>query len=105
MLCALITPPRTGPTIAIFEGKTDLSYEEWFADQYLGYLRFRCGEEGLREGVRPPAWVLARPQSSLIQRTASIETRSEAATEGGSAEEAGEDIEGETAAAPLATRS
>ena len=90
----------------IFEGKTDLSYEEWVSDQYLGYLRFRCGEEGLREGVRPPAWVLARPESSLIQRTESIDTRGQATDDESSAEAAAQEVEGEaSAAAPVPTRS
>jgi len=39
----------------IFEGVTDLNYEEWFHSQYMGYLRFRCGEESNRTGVRPPS--------------------------------------------------
>jgi UDP-2,3-diacylglucosamine pyrophosphatase LpxH len=43
---------------AIFEGKAERSYLDWFADEYLGYGRFRCGEEALREGVRPRPWVL-----------------------------------------------
>ncbi len=38
----------------IFEGATDLTYEEWFAGQYMGYLRFRCGEDRVQTGVRPP---------------------------------------------------
>jgi UDP-2,3-diacylglucosamine hydrolase len=38
----------------IFDGTTDLTYEEWFAGQYMGYLRFRCGEDMVRTGVRPP---------------------------------------------------
>jgi UDP-2,3-diacylglucosamine hydrolase len=44
----------------IFSGQTDRSYEDWFADQYLGFLRFRCGEEGLRTGVRPRPYVLSQ---------------------------------------------
>lgn len=43
---------------AIFEGRAEAGYLDWYADQYLGYLRFRCGEEALREGVRPRPWVL-----------------------------------------------
>jgi UDP-2,3-diacylglucosamine hydrolase len=38
----------------IFSGSTDLTYEEWFHSQYMGYLRFRCGEDSFRSGVRPP---------------------------------------------------
>ena len=38
----------------IFEGVTDLTYEEWFAGQYMGYGRFRCGEDRVQTGVRPP---------------------------------------------------
>ncbi|GEM_PF-812930 len=43
----------------LFGIREDWTYEDWFRDQYLGYLRFRCGEEGLRAGVRPPSWALA----------------------------------------------
>ena len=38
----------------IFSGATDLTYEEWFHSQYMGYLRFRCGEDSFRARVRPP---------------------------------------------------
>jgi len=44
----------------IFAGQTDRSYEDWFADQYLGFLRFRCGEEALRMGVRPRPFGLSQ---------------------------------------------
>ncbi|HCP48075.1 MAG TPA: hypothetical protein DIU15_18700 [Deltaproteobacteria bacterium] len=43
----------------IFEGHADRTYREWFEDQYMGFLRFRSGEEALREGVRPRPWVLS----------------------------------------------
>ncbi len=43
---------------AIFEGRADRGYLDWFRDEYMGYLRFRCGEEALRQGVRPRPWVL-----------------------------------------------
>jgi UDP-2,3-diacylglucosamine hydrolase len=59
----------------IFEGKTDRTFEQWFDDQYLGYWRFRCGEEGLRSGVRPPSWALARLGPPGPRHTATIETR------------------------------
>lgn len=66
----------------IFEGRADLSYEEWFDDQYLGYLRFRCGEEGLREGVRPPSWAVGSPGLEDSRLTATIETRPVAGPQG-----------------------
>jgi len=47
----------------IFEGHADRSYREWFEDQYMGFLRFRSGEEALREGVRPRPWVLSSLES------------------------------------------
>ena len=62
----------------IFEGRADRTYDEWFADQYLGYLRFRSGEEGLREGVRPPPWPMARPPRALPPRTEVIDTQADA---------------------------
>lgn len=40
----------------IIDGRTDLTFEEWFEDEYMGYLRFRSGEEALRSGVRPRPW-------------------------------------------------
>ncbi len=43
----------------ILDGRTDRRFEDWFHDEYLGYLRFRGGEEALREGVRPRPWVLS----------------------------------------------
>ena len=43
----------------LFGTRKEWTYEDWFQDQYLGYLRFREGEEGLRAGVRPPSWALA----------------------------------------------
>ena len=51
----------------IFEGRADWTFEEWFHDQYLGYLRFRSGEEALRMGVRPRPWALPSrgPEHSL----------------------------------------
>jgi hypothetical protein len=49
----------------IFEGRADWTYEQWFADQYLGWLRFRCGEEALRQGVRPKPWALSQRPSDL----------------------------------------
>ena len=58
----------------IFEGRADWTFEEWFNDQYLGYLRFRCGEEALRMGVRPRPYVepsrapVSLPTSELITR-------------------------------------
>ncbi len=63
----------------IFEGKADRTYEEWFESQYLGYLRFRCGEEGLRQGVRPPSWATTQLGPPERRQTARIETRQEAA--------------------------
>jgi UDP-2,3-diacylglucosamine pyrophosphatase LpxH len=45
--------------VPIFQGLADRTYEDWFQDHYMGYLRFRCGEEGRREGVRPPPWPVA----------------------------------------------
>jgi UDP-2,3-diacylglucosamine pyrophosphatase LpxH len=61
----------------IFEGKADRTYEEWFESEYLGYLRFRCGEEGLRQGVRPPSWALAGLGPPTKRRVERIETRRE----------------------------
>ena len=58
----------------IFEGRADWTFEEWFDDQYLGYLRFRCGEEALRMGVRPRPHgepdrpPVALPTSELVTR-------------------------------------
>lgn len=57
----------------MFVGRADRSYLDWFADEYLGYLRFKCGEEALREGVRPRPWVLEGP--SALERTHVLETR------------------------------
>lgn len=63
----------------IFEGRADWTFEEWFADQYLGYLRFRCGEEALRMGVRPPpaepAPVRQDPQLSTTELVTSDHAR------------------------------
>ncbi len=50
----------------IFEGRADWSFEEWFHDQYLGYLRFRCGEEALRLGVRPRPWAQTAPRGTQL---------------------------------------
>ena len=44
----------------LFGTRLGWTYLDWFEDQYLGYLRFRDGEEGLRAGVRPPSWALAK---------------------------------------------
>ncbi len=51
----------------IFEGATDLTYEEWFHSQYMGYLRFRCGEDPYRTGVRPPLRLTA-PRGVVPER-------------------------------------
>ncbi len=61
----------------IFEGLADRSYEEWFDDQYLGYLRFRCGGGGLRECVRPPPWPLARRTPPSPSHTELIDTEAD----------------------------
>ena len=58
---------------AIFEGRADRGYLDWYRDQYLGYLRFRCGEEALREGVRPRPWVLEG--GAPLHRTAVLTSR------------------------------
>ena len=60
----------------IFEGQTDRTFEQWFQNQYLGYLRFRCGEEALREGVRPRPFALSRLKTNQPERTAEIDTLS-----------------------------
>ena len=49
----------------IFAGQTERPYEDWFRDQYLGYMRFRCGEEALRAGVRPRPFGIAPKPLSL----------------------------------------
>ncbi len=49
----------------IFEGRADWTFQEWFHDQYLGYLRFRCGEEALRMGLRPRPWAQPAAPSGL----------------------------------------
>jgi hypothetical protein len=49
----------------IIEGRADRRYEDWFRDEYLGWWRYRCGEEALRQGVRPRPWVLGRPATGL----------------------------------------
>ena len=51
----------------IFSGATDLTYEEWFHSQYMGYLRFRCGEDSARARVRPPLH-LRGPDGALPDR-------------------------------------
>jgi len=61
----------------IFEGAADRSYEAWFDDHYLGYLRFRCGEEALRQGVRPRPWTLQRPPRRLPSHTELIDTQAD----------------------------
>jgi len=60
----------------IFEGRTDRTFEQWFQDEYLGYLRFRSGEEALREGVRPRPFALARLKPTQSDLTAEIDTLS-----------------------------
>ncbi len=62
----------------IFEGVTDMTYEEWFHSQYMGYLRFRCGEEPQRTGVRPPLRLdgprgVVRPTRKLPEPTITVE--------------------------------
>ncbi len=59
----------------LFGTREDWTYEDWFHDQYLGYLKFRCGEEGLRAGVRPPSWALAEagePQALGVGRVSTV---------------------------------
>jgi UDP-2,3-diacylglucosamine hydrolase len=59
----------------LFGTREDWDYEDWFHDQYLGYLRFRGGEEGLRAGVRPPSWALVaarEPRSLGTERVTTI---------------------------------
>ncbi|MCP4873691.1 MAG: hypothetical protein GY898_33815 [Proteobacteria bacterium] len=63
--------------VPIFQGLADRTYEEWFHDHYLGYLRFRCGEEGLREGVRPPPWPVAGRPARLPSHTEVIDTEAD----------------------------
>ena len=60
----------------VFTGQTERSYEDWFKDQYLGYLRFRCGEEALRTGVRPRPFGLSQ-KPNLETGAAMIDTISE----------------------------
>ena len=62
----------------IFEGVTNMTFEEWFHSQYMGYLRFRCGEEPVRSGVRPPLRLdgprgVIRPTRKLPEPTVTIE--------------------------------
>lgn len=61
----------------IFEGRADWTYLEWFQDQYMGWLRFRCGEEALRMGVRPRPWVMDRPLGSLAPLPLLTETQTD----------------------------
>ena len=62
----------------LFGTRETWQYEDWFQDQYLGYLRFRDGEEGLRAGVRPPSWALARREEPTRLSTGHVTTRTEA---------------------------
>jgi UDP-2,3-diacylglucosamine pyrophosphatase LpxH len=58
----------------IFEGRADWTFEEWFHDQYLGYLRFRCGEEALRMGVRPRPWAVGPDRALSDLPTSEVST-------------------------------
>ncbi|MEE2828065.1 MAG: metallophosphoesterase [Myxococcota bacterium] len=72
----------------IFAGQPDRPFEDWFADQYMGYLRFRGGEEGLRQGVRPRPWGLSLPRSKATPtEPATIDTVGAGDTPGLSEEE------------------
>jgi len=53
----------------ILEGWADRTYLEWFEDEYLGYFKFRCGEEALRKGVRPRPWALERLEHDRLRTT------------------------------------
>lgn len=64
----------------IFSGATDLTYEEWFHSQYMGYLRFRCGEDTYR--VRPPRH-LSGPGGALPDRMHKLPEPAETARPGG----------------------
>ena len=57
----------------IFDGQTDRTFEQWFQNEYLGWLRFRCGEEALRLGVRPRPFALSRLKHSP-EKSIEIET-------------------------------
>jgi UDP-2,3-diacylglucosamine pyrophosphatase LpxH len=59
----------------IFDGQTDRTFEQWFQNEYLGWLRFRCGEEALREGVRPRPFALSR-LSNIPEQSLEIDTTS-----------------------------
>ena len=58
----------------IFDGQTDRTFEQWFQNEYLGWLRFRSGEEALREGVRPRPFALSRVNTTYPERSVEIET-------------------------------
>jgi len=58
----------------IFSGETQRSYEDWFKDQYLGFMRFRCGEEALRTGVRPRPFGLSQKPIQHDAEPALIDT-------------------------------
>ena len=58
----------------LFGTREDWTYEDWFHDQYLGYFRFRGGEEALRSGVRPPSWVLSTTGEPRPLKTGSVTT-------------------------------
>ncbi len=61
----------------IFEGRTDRTFEQWFQSEYLGYLRFRCGEEALLEGVRPRPFAMSRIAPSSEEQSLKIDTASD----------------------------
>ena len=64
---------------SILHGRAEWTYEEWFDDQYLGYLQFRCGEEALRVGVRPPGWVPQSLGAPALAETAIVVTQTSVA--------------------------
>jgi UDP-2,3-diacylglucosamine hydrolase len=62
----------------LFGTRKEWEYEDWFEDQYLGYFRYREGEEGLRAGVRPPSWALAEAGDAKPLGVGHISTRADA---------------------------